>query len=102
MWMNFAACSAMARDDVGMRNAGGIDGDAGGAVEEPVAVDVLDHRPLAAGDDERIVARVGRRDTYFASRSMIALAFGPGSGVLISGASMAAARGVAAISASTA
>ena len=30
------------RDDVGMRVAGGVDGDAGGAVEEHVAVDVLD------------------------------------------------------------
>ena len=30
------------RDDVGMRVAGGVDRDAGGAVEEDVAVDVLD------------------------------------------------------------
>ena len=48
--------------DVGMRDAGRVDRDAGGAIEEAVAVDVLDHRPFAAGDHERIVARVGGRD----------------------------------------
>ena len=48
-------------DDLGMRDAGGVDRDAGRAVEEDVAVDVLDDGAFAAGDDERIVARVGRR-----------------------------------------
>ena len=33
-------------DDVGMRVAGRVDGDAGRAVEEEVAVDVLDDRAL--------------------------------------------------------
>ena len=40
---------------------GGVDGDAGGAIEEPVAVHVLDDGALAAGHDEGIVARVRRR-----------------------------------------
>ena len=48
-------------DDVRMRHAGRVDRDAGGAVEEAIAVDVLDDGPFAAGDDERVVARVGRR-----------------------------------------
>ena len=48
--------------DVGMRVAGGGHGNAGRAVEEDVAVHVLDDRALAARDDERIVARVRRRD----------------------------------------
>ena len=61
MWMNFCACSAIALHDLGMRHAGRVDGDAGGAVEEPIAVDVLDHRAFAARDHERIVAGVGRR-----------------------------------------
>src|SRR5207253_3047110 len=36
-------------------------GDAGGEVEEEIAVHVLDDSPGAAGADERIDARVGRR-----------------------------------------
>ena len=51
-------------DDVGVRDAGGIDRDAGRAVEKDVAVDVLDDGAFAAGDDERIVARVGRRHEF--------------------------------------
>ena len=43
MCRNFCAWSVIACDDVGMRVAGRVDGDAGGAVEEHVAVDVLDH-----------------------------------------------------------
>ena len=89
MWMNFCACSAIALTTSGCDDAGRVDGDAGGAVEEPVAVDVFDHRAFAAGDHERIVAGVGRRHEL-ASRSMIALAFGPGSAVLMSGAFMLA------------
>ena len=42
--------------------AGRVDGDAGGAVEEHVAVHVLDGGAVAPGDDERIAAGVGRRD----------------------------------------
>ena len=60
MWMNFAAWSAIALTTSGMRHAGGVHGDPGGAVEEDVAVDVLDDRPFAARDDQRIVARVRR------------------------------------------
>ena len=48
-------------DDVGMRVAGRVDGDAGGAIEEQVAVDVLDDRAGAARHHERIAARVRRR-----------------------------------------
>ncbi len=40
--------------DVGMGVAGGVDRDAGGAVEEDVAVNVFDRGAGAAGDDERI------------------------------------------------
>ena len=50
------------RDDVGMRVAGGGHGDARRAIEEDVAVDVLDERAFAPGDDQRVVARVRRRD----------------------------------------
>ena len=61
----------MAAHDVRMRVAGAVDGDAGGAVEKDVAVDVLDDGAFAARHDERIVARVGRRDDAL-SRSMMA------------------------------
>ena len=44
-----------------MRVAGGVDGDAGGAVEEDVAVDVLHGGAAAPGHHERIAAGVGRR-----------------------------------------
>ena len=49
-------------DDVGVGVAGGVDRDARRAVEEHVAVHVLDHRPGAALDDQRVAARVRRRD----------------------------------------
>ncbi len=55
-------------DDVGMRVPGARDRDAGGAVEEQVAVDVLDDGALAAGHDEGIVARVGRRHAGLVAR----------------------------------
>ena len=42
--------------------AGRCNGDAGSAVEEDVAVDVLDERAFAARHDERVVTRVGGRD----------------------------------------
>ena len=67
--------------------AGRVDGDAGGAVEKDVAVDVLDGGALAARHHERIVARVGRRDDLAVALDE-ALAFGPGSGVLSCGASI--------------
>ena len=62
MCRNFCDCSMMACDDVGMGVAGRGDGDAGRAVEEDVAVDVLDERAFPARHHERVVARVGRRD----------------------------------------
>ena len=40
----------------------GIDRDTGGAVQEQVAVHIFHGRPGSAGDDERIAARVRRRD----------------------------------------
>ena len=52
----------MACDDLRVRVPGGVDGDAGGAVEEPVAVHVLDDGAFAARHDEGIVARVRRGD----------------------------------------
>ena len=48
-------------DDFGMAMAGGNDGDAGGEIEENVAVHVFYHRAAAALGDQRIIARVGRR-----------------------------------------
>ena len=45
-------------DDFRVADAGRIDGYAGGAIEEAIAVDVFDHRAFAARDDERIVPRV--------------------------------------------
>jgi hypothetical protein len=49
-------------DDVGMRMAGGVDGNPGRAIEEQVPIDIFDHRAFAARHHERIAARVGRRD----------------------------------------
>ena len=63
--------------DVRMRVAGGVDGDAGRAIEKEVAVHVLHRRSRRAIDDERVAARVGRRDdpgVAFDER----LGFGPG------------------------
>ena len=47
--------------DFGMTVAGGVDGDAGGEVEELVAVDVFDAAAAAAFGDQRIAAGVGGR-----------------------------------------
>ena len=41
--------------------AGGANGDAGGEIEERVAVNIFNHRAAADLRDERIIARVGRR-----------------------------------------
>ena len=49
-------------DDLRMAMAGGDDGDARGEIEEGVAVHVFDQRAAAGLRDQRIVARVGRRD----------------------------------------
>ena len=80
------------RHDVGMGMPGRVDRDARGAVEEPVAVDVLDDGTRATRHHERIRARVGRRDRRRCRASMIACARGPGNGVLISGIHGASAR----------
>ena len=49
------------RDDLGMTVSGGVDGDAGGEVEEEVAVHVLDDRPAAPFAHQRVDTGVGRR-----------------------------------------
>ena len=49
-------------DHLRVADAGRVDGDAGGAVEKAIAVDVLDDRALATRDDERIVPGVGGRN----------------------------------------
>ena len=46
------------RDNGGMRVTGGRDGDSGHEVEVAIAVDILDHRAGAPGDDERILLDV--------------------------------------------
>jgi hypothetical protein len=48
-------------DDRGMGVAGGVDRDAGGEVQEQVAVDVLDGQALATDRHDRIGARQARR-----------------------------------------
>ena len=47
-------------DDVGVAVAGRVDGDAGGEVEEHVAVDVLDRAAEAAHGDDRVGPREAR------------------------------------------
>ena len=47
--------------DLGVRVAGRVDRDAGGEVEEEVAVDVLDGQALAADRDDRVGARQAGR-----------------------------------------
>src|SRR5262249_48314358 len=61
-------------DDVAMRVAGRVDGDAGGAVEKNVPVHVLDGRAVTARDDQRIPARVrGRHDGLIARDERLGL-----------------------------
>ena len=71
-------------DDLRMAVAGRADGDAGGEVEEQVAVDVLDDRPAAALHRQRIDARVRRRHVLLVGRDQ-QRARGPGSSVRIHG-----------------
>jgi hypothetical protein len=54
--------------DLGVDVAEGVDRDAGREVEEPVAVGVEHEHPLAAVDDERVGARVARRDELVVAR----------------------------------
>jgi len=64
-------------DDGGVAVAGGNDGDAGGEVEENVAVSVFDHGAASAAGDERIRAGIRRRDVAVVQRDD-ALGFRPG------------------------
>ena len=73
------------RDDLGMAVPGGGHGDAGGEVEEQVAVHVLDDAAAAALDERADRRGVYDGDTYSLSRASIAAPFGPGSGVRMSG-----------------
>ena len=66
------------RDDPRMAMAGRADGDAGREIEKQIAVDVLDDRPVAALDRQRIDARVRRRRVLLVGRNELA-ARGPGS-----------------------
>ena len=72
-------------DHVGMRVPRRRDGDAGRAVEEHVAVDILHDGARAARHHERVRPRVYDGETTARSRSMSALAFGPGRSVLMDG-----------------
>ena len=49
------------RDDLRVGVAGRVDGDAGGEVEEEVAVDVLDGQAIATDGHDRVGARQARR-----------------------------------------
>ena len=53
-------CRFDRRDDIRMAVAGRAHGDAGGEIDEAVAIDVPDFRALAMAHDEGIVARIGR------------------------------------------
>ena len=71
-------------DDFGMAMAGGVDGDAGGEVEELVAVDVFDANAAAAFGHQGIGAGVSG-EMMRASFSSTRWAFGPGNLVRILG-----------------
>ena len=58
------------RDDLRVRVAGGVDRDAGGEVEEQVAVDVLDRQPLAPDRDDRVGPRQARRRPRLVERDV--------------------------------
>ena len=47
-------------DHVGMAMSGGNHGDAGGEIDERIAVHVFDERAAPAGGDERVAARIRR------------------------------------------
>ena len=51
-------------DHIGMAMAGGSHGDAGGEIEELVAVDVFDDDAASALGHQRVGARVGRRQVF--------------------------------------
>ncbi len=66
-------------DDLGVAMAGGVDGDAGGEVEELVAVDVFDAAAEAAFDGERITAGVaGRKQGFVAGNDLPGVGAGQG------------------------
>ena len=51
-------------DHAWMRMSSRADGDSGIEIKEDVAVYIFDHRAFAALDDERVRARVGRRNIF--------------------------------------
>ena len=73
------------RDDLGVAVPRRGDGDAGGEVEEQVAVHVLDDAPAAALDDQRIHAACTTATRTACPARASAAPFGPGSGVRMSG-----------------
>ncbi len=85
MWRNRSAASLTADDHLGMGVAGGADGDPRHEVEEAVAVHVLDHRPAAVGDGQRVLLDVAGRGPRPRRAATIAWAFGPGGGTTIFG-----------------
>ncbi len=73
----FAGLLLNGGDDVGMAMSGGGHGDAGGEIEELVAIDIFDDNAASALGHERIGTRVGGRDIFFIARKN-ALGVGPG------------------------
>ena len=63
-----------------MAMSGGAYRDAGIEIQKPIAIHVFDDGAFAVIDDQRIAARIGRRQNL-ASRSIMACARGPGRGV---------------------
>ena len=61
-----AGLFANGRHHLRMTMPGGADGDAGRHVEELVAVGIVDPTAFAAFGDQRVVARIGRRDELVA------------------------------------
>ena len=62
MCRNSPAWRADGFDHARMGMPGGNDGDARIEIEEAIAIHVFDHGAFAAFDDQRITARIGRRN----------------------------------------
>ena len=65
MWISSARLLLNRGDDFGMAMAGRGHGDAGGKIEELVAIHIFDHNAASALGNQRIRARVGRRNIFF-------------------------------------
>ncbi len=66
-------------DDLGMAVAGGADGDAGGEVEEAIAIDVFDDAAEGALDDEGVLAGVrGGTEAFIAIDELAGAGAGEG------------------------